>query len=73
MIDWVDVNKKMPEKGRAVVVSYMWGGYGIDCWNDLYERPVLFSSESVCVGEGWEDSEPEDVTHWAYLDEPIVE
>jgi hypothetical protein len=64
---WVSVSDRPPEKDVEVLVLNTNAEIQLDTWVDLYESPVSFSTKSICVGEGWESSDFEDVTHWCAL------
>ena len=64
---WVSVADRLPEKDVEVLVLNTNAEIQLDTWVDLYESPVSFSTKSICVGEGWESSDFEDVTHWCAL------
>lgn len=69
---WISVSDRMPEPGtECLVYGTHWLApepyVRIDCWREQREAPVGFSSVSVPVGFGWDDSELEDITHWMPL------
>ncbi len=73
MSEWISVEERLPTMGRQVLVSVEYDGkkyYALDEWDYYHERPVSFSSETICTGEGWQDHDFEDVTHWMPIPEP---
>jgi hypothetical protein len=70
---WIAVDERMPEPGTDCIVwhrEYVKGRgpfAKIDRWDEQRECPVSFSTVSIPVGMGWDESEFEDVTHWMPL------
>jgi len=65
---WISLADKLPGKGVEVLAT---DGkqITIDIWDDIREAPVSFSSQTICVGEGWESDNWEN-THWMPLPKP---
>lgn len=74
--EWVSVDERMPEPGTECIVwcREVVPGFGpyakIDTWDEQREAPVGWSSVTVPIGFGWNDSDYEDVTHWRALPPP---
>jgi hypothetical protein len=69
MTNWIDVNDRLPDTNRQVLVWTVFG-FGLDQWDEINEAPVSFSSQTICVGEGWQDHDFDQVTHWAEITPP---
>ena len=70
MSGWISVEDGPPELGERVLVfgDTMFGPIQfIDEWIEITEAPVSFSSQTIVVGVGWADSDPEEITHWMPL------
>ncbi len=69
-IIWHDVNESRPFHGSRVIVTYIYCGH-------LYVEIANYQQhEYAPLGEFWEDDheygmEIDNVTHWAYLPDPI--
>lgn len=71
--NWVSVEDRLPEKNTPVLIYHVRYGMEIDSWADLYDIPVYFSSQSIIVGEGWENHDDlEKITHWMELPESPI-
>lgn len=70
---WIAVSDRMPEPETDCIVwktsSYITTGpyAALDRWGEQHECPVSFSTVSVPIGIGWDESDFEEVTHWMPL------
>ena len=72
-LPWVPVSERLPALGEEVLVyapNDKFRQVAFDEWRELRECPVDFSTVSVVVGEGWQEYEFEEVTHWMPLPAP---
>jgi hypothetical protein len=72
---WIAVDERMPEPGTDCLVWCTALGPGkhfakVDRWDEQREAPVSWSSATIPVGLGWDDSDYEDVSHWQPLPPP---
>lgn len=68
---WIPVSERLPDIGQRVLVwSKHYGHEYIDEWIELREAPVSFSSQTIAVGEGWAESEFDDIERWMPLPPP---
>jgi hypothetical protein len=76
---WISVDERMPEAGTECLVHgpKHWLDcqpfIKIDCWDEQREAPVSWSSQTVSIGLGWNDSVFDEVTHWMPLPPPPVQ
>lgn len=73
MSDWNKIDDGPPEKDTYVFVYMPTDNHlsiRVDRWVDLHECLVDFSTETVCVGEGWENHKFDEITHWTPLLKP---
>ncbi|ATQ77867.1 hypothetical protein CR152_27720 [Massilia violaceinigra] len=68
---WVSVLERRPEVGQQVIVFLSNRRFGdeimFDTWDEQRECPVDFSTISVPVGEGWNEHDFEEISHWMPL------
>lgn len=65
---WIPTSERIPAKDEEVLTyDSSADSVTINKWCDWWEAPVSFSSKTICVGEGWETGEYENVTHWMPL------
>jgi hypothetical protein len=69
---WISVEDRMPEAGTDCLVwgqsSYLKAPHvRIDKWDEQHECPVSFSTATVPIGLGWDESLFDEVTHWMPL------
>lgn len=69
---WISVEDRLPEVGTDCLVWCVALGPGkhfakVDRWDEQREAPVGWSSATIPVGDGWDDSDYEDITHWMPL------
>lgn len=69
---WVSVKERLPEPDVDVLVWLKKGGTVINCWTEIREAPVTWSSATIPVGMCWQDYDWEEVTHWRDLPAPPV-
>lgn len=73
MSDWVNVGDRVPETGQVVLVYFPERSFmqvDIEEWIEFRETPLSWSSITIPTGEGWSESEFEDITHWMPLPSP---
>ncbi len=70
---WIPVEDRLPARGVQVLVyvpNARHSKIGMDEWDVHREAPVGWSSHTIETGEGWQEHEFEEVTHWAPLPPP---
>lgn len=69
--EWISVADRLPEVGQRVMVFTPIARFGesmfFDTWDEQHECPVSFSSISVPIGDGWNEHDFEEITHWMPL------
>ena len=77
MSEWISVKDRLPEEGQGLVLVYApnnkYVAFQLDEWSMQREAPVSFSSATIEVGEGWDNFEFEEITHWMPLPNPPKE
>lgn len=61
---WVKCSERLPEIGTDCFVYTVEKFITQDCYDELHEAPVSFSSQTIPVGVGWLNHEFEEITHW---------
>lgn len=75
---WVSVEERLPELGTECLVwcreaAPGFGPYAkVDTWEEQREAPVGWSSATIPIGPGWNESEFEDVLYWQPLTPPAA-
>lgn len=72
MINWIDVNDRLPVAGdgKQYLVAYMrYYSYIVGCWIDCKE-PQIKCAEYRGVKYGWGLRPDVQITHWAEIDGP---
>jgi hypothetical protein len=74
-LPWVLVRERLPEIGTYCVVwktsRHAKGQHmAIDRWGEQHEAPLAFSSETIPIGPGWDESDFDSVTHWQPIKPP---
>jgi len=65
---WIPSSERLPAKDVEVLTYDSSADHVfVNQWCDWWEAPVSFSSKTICVGEGWETGEFENITHWMPL------
>lgn len=72
---WIPCDERMPEVGTDCLVWCTALGEGkhfakVDRWDEQREAPVSWSSATIPIGPGWDDSDYEDISHWMPLPPP---
>ena len=74
MSKWISILDRLPEKEVRVLVYVESKDFiDIDSYVEIYECPVSFSTQSICIGEGWESGLDGEITHWMPLPTPPKE
>lgn len=74
-MNWIAVEDRVPDPGTACIVygqsRYLKAPHvRLDRWDEQREAPLSWSSATIPIGLGWDDSEWEEVTHWMPLPAP---
>jgi hypothetical protein len=69
---WNKIEDCTPEMDTPVMVYTPRDIHGtpaimVDMWSEIHEAPVPFSSQTICVGEGWQTHDDCEITHWMPL------
>lgn len=69
---WISVEDRLPAMDEPVLVYTPSSVVKVcfDEWCTYHEAPVSWSSATVETGEGWQNHEFEEVTHWMPLPPP---
>lgn len=78
---WISVDDRLPEKdkGEHDTQLFVWVSingdeyFAVDEFGEHTECSVSFSSGTIVTGEGWQEHDFEQVTHWMLPEPPAKE